>query len=132
MNVSPARLLILEDEEEFYPLYARILERAGYTVTFEGDGEAGLEAASSGNFDLCLLNVMLRGLDGYSIVHQLQEREIEIPLIFLTGKSRKDVEAKTANLHLKIAYVQKPFSQVGLIQKVAEVLDGKGWLQRED
>jgi CheY-like chemotaxis protein len=86
----------------------------------------------SGNFDLCLLNVILPGLDGYSIADQLQKRNIDLPLIFLTETSRKEVAARTAMLGLKVGYMPKPFSKKALIQKVADVLDGKGWLQAAD
>ena len=91
----------------------------------------GLDAASSGNFDLCLLKVALPGLDGYSIAHQLQKREIELPLVFLTGAPWREGEAMTANLRTKLAYAPKPNSKIGLIQMLAELLDGKGWLQQD-
>jgi DNA-binding response OmpR family regulator len=132
MNPVPIRLLILEDEEMLAQVVAIILEEEGYSATFECDGEAGLEAALSGNFDLCLLNVILPGLDGYVIADQLQESNIDLPLIFLTETSRQEVAARTEILGLKVGYMPKPFSKRALIQKVADVLDGKGWLEAAD
>ena len=52
----------------------------------------------------------------------------DLPLIFLTAKSRQEVAARMAILGLKVAYIPKPFSPSALVQKVADVLDGKGWL----
>ena len=132
MKASPTRILILEDEEMLAQFVALILEEEGYSATFEGDGEAGLEAALGGNFDLCLLNVILPGLDGYVIAEQLQNRNIDLPLIFLTATSRQEVAARTEILGLKVGYMPKPFSKRALIQKVADVLDGKGWLEAAD
>jgi CheY-like chemotaxis protein len=132
MKASPTRILILEDEEMLAQVVAIILEEEDYSATFECDGEAGLEAALWGNFDLCLLNVILPGLDGYVIADQLQRRNIDLPLIFLTETSRQEVAARTAPHGLKVGYMQKPFSPRALIQKVADVLDGKGWLEATD
>lgn len=125
---NPARLLILEDEEMLARMTAKLLRREGYLVSYECDGNAGLEEASSSLFDLCLLNVLLPGLDGYSIALQLKERGIELPLIFFTAISQEEVAKKTADLGLRVAYVPKPYSIKVLLRTVAHVLDGKGWL----
>ena len=129
MSTAQVRVLVLEDEQEIAKLVARLLEREGYAVTCVGDGKAGLEAAASGDFDLCLLNVILPNLDGFTIAEQLRKRNIELPLIFLTATPRDEVVAKVASLGLRIGYVPKPSSRSQLIGKVSEILEGKGWLE---
>ena len=129
MSTAPARLLVLEDEEIIAHVFTRIFEREGYIVSYVGDGEAGLEAAASGDFDLCLLNVILPSMDGFMIAEQLQKLKIELPLIFLSATPRDEVVAKVASLGLRVGYVPKPSSRSQLIGKVAEILEGKGWLE---
>ena len=128
MDAPPTRLLLLEDEELIANVTKRILERNGYSVTCVLDGVEGLEAATTCEFDLCLLNVILPGLDGFSIAQQLQARKIELPLIFLTGSPKQEVQVRIKSLGLKVAYVEKPPSISGLVGKIEEVLNGKGWL----
>jgi DNA-binding response OmpR family regulator len=128
MNPGPTRLLLIEDEELVSLAYSRVLEREGYSVTCVADGMAGLEMAASGQFDLCLLNVLLPGLGGYSIAQQVQNGDVDLPLIFLTSSPRDEVETKTRSLGLKVAYMEKPSSRKELVCKIEEVLDGKGWM----
>ncbi len=128
MDAPPTRLLLLEDEELIANVTKRMLERNGYSVTCVLDGVEGLEAATTCEFDLCLLNVILPGLDGFSIAQQLQARKIELPFIFLTGTPKQEVQVRNKSLGLRVAYVEKPPSISGLVGKIEEVLNGKGWL----
>jgi FixJ family two-component response regulator len=75
--------------------------------------------------------VALPGLSGFSIAFQLQEHEIGLPLVFFTGTPWGEVKAKTENLRTKMAYVEKPFSKRALLKKMAELLNGMGWLHRD-
>ena len=97
-------------------------------MTCAYDGQEGLEVASSKEFDLPLLNVLLPGLGGYSIAERLQADGVDIPLIFYTDKPEQEVKAKPRSLGINVAHIQKPPSISGLVEKVEEVLGGKGWL----
>ena len=128
MNAPPTRILLLEDEEPIARATQRLLERNGYSVTSVLNGVDGLEAASTGDYDLCLLNVILPGLDGVAIAKKLNDRKIELPLIFLTGTSIQEIEGIIKCLGLRVGYVEKPPSITGLVGKIEEVLNGKGWM----
>lgn|GEM_PF-5562710 len=105
-----------------------MLERHGYSVTCVLDGKEGLEVASTGHHDLCLLNVLLPGMGGYSIAEKLQADGVALPLIFYTGKPEREVKAIVLTLGIKAAHIQKPPSIRGMVEKIEEVLDGRGWL----
>jgi DNA-binding response OmpR family regulator len=128
MNPNPKRILLLEDEEPIARVTKRMLERNGYSVTYVLDGSEGLEAATSGEYDLCLLNVLLPGLGGYSIAEKIHADGVHLPLIFFTAKSGQEVKAKIDGMGIKAAHMQKPPSIRALIEKIEEVLDGRGWL----
>ena len=128
MTPEPPHILILEDEPEVARATERALSRIGYAVTTVADGADGLAAAVSGNYDLCLLNVILPGMGGYAIAERLHADGVSIPLIFCTDKPQHEVSARIQALGIKAAYLQKPLSTRGLAQKIGEVLDGRGWL----
>ena len=66
------RILIVEDEKRLAGTLAELLHRRGYTVDVSYDGVSGLDNARSGIYDLVLLDAMLPGLDGFSLLQQLR------------------------------------------------------------
>ena len=125
---NPKRILLLEDEEYIASATKKLLERNGYSVTYVLDGTEGLVAASSGDFDICLLNVLLPGMGGYSIAERLHADGVEIPLIFYTDKGEQEVKKRIRSMGIRAAHMQKPPSIRALIKLIEEVLDGRGWL----
>jgi DNA-binding response OmpR family regulator len=103
-----------------------MLERHGYSVTCVYEGQEGLEVAARGNHDLCLLNVLLPGMNGYSIAERLQEGGVDIPLIFYTDKPEHEVKTQIRSMGIRAAHIQKPPSIRGLVEKIEEVLGGRG------
>jgi len=65
------KILIIEDDEFLSSLYKELLEEEGYLVDLEKDGEAGLETAEGGGYDLILLDIMLPKMDGLQILQSL-------------------------------------------------------------
>lgn len=128
MNPDPRRILLLEDEPPVARVAERMLARSGYAVSVLFDGAEGLQAALSGNYDLCLLNVVLPGIDGYAIAERLHAEGTDLPLIFFTARPEHEVRARILAIGIKAAYVQKPCSTSGLVEMVGEVLGGSGWL----
>ena len=129
MNSTPKRvLLLLEDEPEIAWATKKMLERHGYAVTCVLNGVEGLEVASSGDHDLCLLNVALPGMNGYTVAERLLADRVKLPLVFYTGKPEDEVKAKLRSLGIQAAHIQKPPSIGGMVEKIEEVLDGRGWL----
>ena len=67
------RILIVEDEEKLARFIELELSHEGYEVEKTGDGRDGLELLQSGRFDLCLLDIMLPGLNGMEILRRLRK-----------------------------------------------------------
>ena len=112
-----AHLLYVEDDESLGFVTRDNLEFQGYQITHCTDGKSALEAAKQGGFDLCILDVMLPGMDGFSVASEIRRFDTEIPIIFLTAKSLKEDKIKG----LKLGgddYITKPFSIEELILKV--------------
>lgn len=112
-----AHLLYVEDDQALAFVTRDNLELEGYEVTHCVDGRSALEALQKKQFDLCILDVMLPEMDGFSIATEFRKRDRQTPIIFLTAKSLK--EDKITGLKLGgDDYIVKPFSIEELILKV--------------
>lgn len=81
------KILIVEDEKKVASFIKRGLEDDSYQVTLSYDGVDGLKRASSGEFDLIILDCVLPKRDGLSVLHELREAGNQIPVIMLTAKA---------------------------------------------
>ena len=112
-----AHLLYVEDDESLSFVTRDNLELEGYQVTYCEDGKKALEEFPKGNFDLCILDVMLPEIDGFTIAKEIRQKNTQVPIIFLTAKSLK--EDKIRGLRLGADdYITKPFSIEELILKI--------------
>ena len=117
--MSKARLLYVEDDESLGFVTADNLELSGFTVHHLADGTAAAELIEGGlpDYDLCLFDVMLPGVDGFELARRVRARDLDIPILFLTAKSLK--EDRLAGLRLGADdYLTKPFSIEELILKI--------------
>jgi len=117
--MSKAHLLYVEDDESLSFVTRDNLELSDFTVTHCPDGTAALEqiGRDSFNFDLCLLDVMLPGIDGFEIAQRIRAKNQDVPILFLTAKSLK--EDRLHGLRLGADdYITKPFSIEELILKI--------------
>lgn len=112
-----ARLLYVEDDESLSFVTRDNLELEGYEVIHCANGKEALATIKEGNFDLCILDVMLPEIDGFTLAEEIRKRDREVPILFLTAKSLKG-----DRIHgLKIGgddYITKPFSIEELILKI--------------
>lgn len=74
------RILCIEDERFISDLYARALTNAGYDVEIINDGELGLHQASSNNYDIILLDIMLPTINGVDMLYKLKSESMQPPL----------------------------------------------------
>ena len=111
-----AKLMLVEDDLNLSYVTKDNLEKHGFKVSTFEDGEAALEAFRKEPFDLCILDVMLPKLDGFTLAKAIRDKNENIPIIFLTAKSLK--EDKITGLRLGADdYMTKPFSIEELILK---------------
>lgn len=112
-----AHLLYVEDDESLSFVTRDHLEMQGYQVTHCPDGQSALAAINESSFDLCLLDVMLPEIDGYTIAEEIRKNDTQVPILFLTAKSLK--EDRIHGLRLGADdYITKPFSIEELILKI--------------
>jgi len=110
------KILIVEDDFEIAALERDYLQIAGFETELAKDGEEALKTIETENYDLIILDIMLPGLDGYSILKELRENS-DIPVILLSAKS-EDID-KIRGLGLGADdYMQKPFSPGELVARV--------------
>ena len=104
------KILIVEDNRDIAENIAEYLEPLGYVLDFAYDGKAGLELALDTSFDAIVLDVMLPGLDGFSVCRKLRQEEgISTPVLMLTA--RDQLADKLTGFEAGVDdYVVKPFS----------------------
>ena len=114
-------ILLLEDDANLGLIVAESLEARGFVVTLERDGRAGLDALGRGSPDLCLVDVMMPELDGFTFAREARRRAPDLPLIFLTARDM--VEDRIEGFRLGCDdYVTKPFSMEELVLRIEAVL----------
>lgn len=125
-----ARVLVIEDEEPIRVGLCDVLAFHGMEPEPVGDGEAGLRAALDGDHVLLVVDVMLPGLDGFSITRAVRERRPSVPILLLTAKGAEaDVLAGFAAG--ADDYVTKPFSVAQLMARIRALLRRGGASARQ-
>lgn len=118
--MNTPEILVVEDEPSIAEVVELYLRRAGYQVQVVRDGSAALKLLDQRLPDLLVLDVMLPGVDGFSILRFLRDRS-DVPVIIITARSQ-EVE-RIAGLELGADdYVVKPFSPQELVSRVRAVL----------
>jgi DNA-binding response OmpR family regulator len=126
------KVLIIDDEAPIRLLCRVNLEAEGMEVVEAPDGPTGLEVAERERPDAILLDVMMPGLDGWSVAERLLEEEDtrEIPIVFLTA--RADLRDRARGMDLGgLDYITKPFNPVDLASLVEEVVSAVARGERE-
>lgn len=112
-----SKILYVEDDDTLGFITSENLERKGYDVRLSQDGESALELFRSEPFDICLLDVMLPKLDGFTLARLIRKENEEIPIIFISAKSL--TEDKIEGLLLGADdYIVKPFNIEELTLKI--------------
>jgi DNA-binding response OmpR family regulator len=116
-----ASVLLLEDELQLARIVTEILQSRGFGVEQYSDGRAGLEAVRKTAFDVCIVDVMMPLMDGFSFARELRKTDQHLPVLFLTARSAdKDViEGYGSGGN---DYLKKPFSLEELILRVNELI----------
>jgi DNA-binding response OmpR family regulator len=111
-----SRILIIEDDRAIAEIERDYLELSGYEVDIVSDGREGLETARNGSYDLILLDLMLPGMDGFTVCRKLRET-LDIPVLMVTAR-QEDVD-KIRGLGMGADdYIEKPFSPSVLVARV--------------
>jgi DNA-binding response OmpR family regulator len=131
MSATP-HVLIVEDEEHLAQGLKFNLEAEGYRASIVSDGETALEmtAAPDAGIDVILLDVMLPGCDGFSVVEQLRERDDRTPVLMLTARGRSEDVLRGFAVGAD-DYLPKPFDLSILLARLHGLLRRWAWQRRE-
>jgi len=98
------------------------LEANGFEVKLYRDGDSGLNGYKAGNFDFCIFDVMLPGIDGFSLAQRVRAENKTIPIIFLTARSMKNDKIKGFDLGGD-DYITKPFDGDELLCRINAIIN---------
>lgn len=119
------KILIVEDEALLAEGLRTLLELRGFEVEVVTDGENGAEYAETGVYDLLILDVMMPGLDGYSLARRVRAKRVATPILMLTAKGgvRDRIEGLNAGADY---YLTKPFDNRELLACINALLRRQG------
>jgi len=117
MEKSKAKILLAEDDQSLGIVVRDFLSLSGYDCRLENDGALAWNTFKTNPFDLCILDVMLPSMDGFSLAEKIRKRDVNIPILFLTSKQSKEdriVGFKTG----ADDYITKPFNIEELVLRI--------------
>jgi DNA-binding response OmpR family regulator len=120
MSENNLKILLAEDDLNLGFLLVEFLESRGVNVKLYRDGESALNAFRSGDFNFCILDVMLPKLDGFSIAKKVKTIHPKMPVVFLTARGMKEDKMKGYDIGAD-DYITKPFDEDELWCKIVAI-----------
>ena len=118
---SAMRILVVEDDPTLASFVSTALREAGYAVEVANDGSSGLNLALSLRPDLAIVDIMLPGLDGFSLIEAVRRQKLTMPVIILSAK--RSVDDRLRGLRIGgDDYLVKPFAMAELVARVQALL----------
>lgn len=114
------KILVIEDEKKIASFVRKGLEAQGFVVELSHHGDEGFRLATTRAYDAAILDIMLPGKDGLSILRNLRERKVALPVILLTARSELNERLEGLNLGAD-DYLTKPFHIEELIARLHAV-----------
>ncbi len=112
-----ARVLVADDEEGLLRVVERMLTQAGHNVATASDGRAAIAQLDRNGFDVIVSDIQMPGMDGIGLLRQVRERDMDLPVIFVTGNP--DVRSASAAVKYgAFSYLHKPVPSEVLTQEV--------------
>ena len=115
------KILLCEDDENLGMLLREYLEAKGFQADLCVDGEEGYTAFCSNKYDLCILDVMMPKMDGFTLAGKIRELNAEVPFIFLTAKTIID-DIRTGYEIGADDYITKPFRMDVVVMRIEAIL----------
>lgn len=119
--MSKQKVFLLEDEPNFGAVMKSYLEINNFYVHWVKDGKNAVEEFETEKFDICILDVMLPNIDGFTVGEKIRQINEEVPLIFLTAKTLKEDILKGYKIGAD-DYITKPFDSEVLLFKIKAIL----------
>ncbi|MFN5641299.1 MAG: response regulator transcription factor [Sphingobacteriales bacterium] len=129
-ETSKPKILLCEDDPNLGMVLKNYLELNDYDVVLERDGRLGLAAFQREKFDLCLLDIMMPNVDGFTLAKDIRDINPDIPLFFLSAKTMKEDIIKGYKLGAD-DYITKPFDSEVLLMRIKAMLKRNEELNKE-
>ena len=117
-------ILLVEDDPNFGIVLRDYLNLNGFQVTLAKNGMEGFDKYKKGEYDLCILDVMMPYKDGYTLAKEIREDNTSVPIIFLTAKSMKEDVLQGYKVGAD-DFLNKPFDSEVLLAKIKTLLKRK-------
>ena len=117
-------ILLVEDDPNFGIVLRDYLNLNGFQVTLAKNGMEGFDRYKKGDYDLCILDVMMPYKDGYTLAKEIREDNTSVPIIFLTAKSMKEDVLQGYKVGAD-DFLNKPFDSEVLLAKIKTLLKRK-------
>ena len=131
MEAAKSKILLCEDDTNLGMVLKNYLELNDYDVTLERDGRLGLAAFQREKYDICLLDVMMPNMDGFTAAEEIRDINPDVPLFFLSAKTMKDDIIQGYKLGAD-DYITKPFDSEVLLHKIKAIIKRNEEVHREE
>lgn len=131
MDAAKPKILLCEDDTNLGMVLKNYLELNDFDVTLERDGRLGLAAFQREKFDICLLDVMMPNMDGFTLAEEIRDINPDVPLFFLSAKTMKEDIIQGYKLGAD-DYITKPFDSEVLLMKIRAILKRNEELHKEE
>jgi DNA-binding response OmpR family regulator len=121
MEKDKFKVLLVEDDTNFGLVLKNYLELNDFSVELARDGILGLAAFRREKYDICLLDVMMPNMDGFTLAEEIRNVDPDVPLFFLSAKSMKEDILHGYKLGAD-DYISKPFDSEILLQKILAII----------
>lgn len=115
------KILLCEDDENLGMLLREFLQAKGFNADLCSDGEKGYKAFVKSQYDLCVLDVMMPKMDGFTLAQEIRTVNADVPIIFLTAKALKEDILEGFKIGAD-DYITKPFSMEELVSRIGAIL----------
>ena len=116
-----SKILLVEDDPTLGFLLQEFLSNRSFQVTLARNGADGLRAFNGDQFDLCLLDIMMPAIDGFTLAELIKNRSSEVPIIFLTAKALTEDVLRAFKIGAD-DYIKKPVNEEELVARIQAVL----------
>ena len=126
-----AKILVVDDDRAVQMTIRLLLERAGHSVTVAGDGQKGLSAFESEDFDLLILDIFMPGMDGIETMRLIHQQRPTVPIIVSSGRPLAQDTTREPDflaMAIKLGAVlslPKPFKPAALLETVEGCLNAR-------
>lgn len=131
MEAAKSKILLCEDDTNLGMVLKNYLELNDYDVTLERDGRLGLAAFQREKYDICLLDVMMPNMDGFTAAEEIRDINPDVPLFFLSAKTMKEDIIQGYKLGAD-DYITKPFDSEVLLHKIKAIIKRNEEVHRDE